>query len=205
MMTFDYGPGSVLLCDVDGVVFDSYRKHLMVTWGLLSILGDSGPITSRHDEKQRFALTTLTERYGVKIAEAIIAARPALMAATVEDTPVIGEMVDVVTSLGMPVILITAGHASAVIKRLGADARRFEAILGCEVGPKEELFSACAKIGLAYITDTVSDVRKCQTARIRTIGVSWGFDLPEDLLAEGANTVVRSPEALRELLTEGTR
>lgn len=194
---------SMLLSDVDGVLFSSYRSHLRVTEGLLALIGDERRLTGRPDERQRFGLVALTEQYGPSVADALLSARPALMAASIDATPVVTDMVEVLASIELPTVLITAGHAGAVRRRLGDLARHFEAILGCEDGPKQHLLAHFCSVAVAYVCDTMSDVRKCRAIGIPAFGVSWGFDSREELITAGAVCVIDDPAQLIALTGRG--
>lgn len=201
--TADYSTESVLLCDVDGVVLDSYRSHLRATAGLLTLMGDDRPLASRDDERRRFSMATLSERYDPHVASALISARPALMAATIESTPIVKGVIEALTSVSLPTILVTAGYAAAVRERLGNQVRHFVGVLGCETGPKADLLGSFASAARGYVCDTVSDVRKCRGLGIRAIGVTWGFDSRVELLESGAYRVIDEPTDLLDLVRGG--
>ncbi|MEM9015725.1 MAG: HAD hydrolase-like protein [Verrucomicrobiota bacterium] len=52
----------------------------------------------------------------------------------------------------------------------------------------------------ALVGDTVYDMRAAKACGLEAIAVSWGFGRNEDLVAEGADTLATSVEALREAL-----
>ncbi|MBB4860273.1 phosphoglycolate phosphatase [Novosphingobium chloroacetimidivorans] len=63
------------------------------------------------------------------------------------------------------------------------------------------LFEAGAQASEAVmIGDTSYDMAMARDAGVRGIGVDWGYHLPHELRASGAETVVESPAALSALL-----
>jgi len=57
---------------------------------------------------------------------------------------------------------------------------------------------------IAYIGDTDTDMKTGCSAGFTTIGVSWGFREPDELLAQGAQCVVDSPSELSQILSSRT-
>ena len=51
-----------------------------------------------------------------------------------------------------------------------------------------------------YIGDMTIDIRTGKSAGMKTIAVTWGYQDEEDLIACGADHIVRSPEEIPELL-----
>lgn len=51
------------------------------------------------------------------------------------------------------------------------------------------------------IGDTTFDMSMAHAARVRAIGVAWGYHTPEELLEAGAEAVAETPAHLGELLT----
>lgn len=63
------------------------------------------------------------------------------------------------------------------------------------------LFEAGAAPGQAVmIGDTTFDMSMARAARVRAIGVAWGYHAPEELLEAGAEAVAETPEQLGEML-----
>ncbi|WP_316195107.1 MULTISPECIES: HAD family hydrolase [unclassified Bradyrhizobium] len=52
-----------------------------------------------------------------------------------------------------------------------------------------------------FIGDTSFDMEMAQAAKLRGIGVTWGYHTAERLSAAGAQRIVRSVEELRSLLS----
>lgn len=185
-----------LLSDVDGVVLDSYLEHRAVTAGILSLLGDDRPLGDRDDERERFGAETFDLYYGPAIADGLISARPALMAARVHRSPLHTAVLDALVAAPYEVVLITSGYGSAVRRRLGDRAAAFDGVLGCEDGPKEHLLHLYAGTSIAYVTDTARNVRRCIALGIRTIGVTWRFDDAVALQTAGCDLIITEPTHL---------
>ncbi len=65
------------------------------------------------------------------------------------------------------------------------------------------LFEAGAQPGQAVVIgDTSFDMQMAVAARVRAIGVSWGYHPPQDLLATGADKVANTMDELRSALEE---
>lgn len=56
---------------------------------------------------------------------------------------------------------------------------------------------------VAFITDTVGDVRHARECGIRAIGVSWGLHAPEELLGAGAEAIAQWPQEISAWLMPG--
>ncbi|GAA4643146.1 HAD family hydrolase [Pontixanthobacter gangjinensis] len=50
------------------------------------------------------------------------------------------------------------------------------------------------------IGDTTFDITMARSARVRSIGVDWGYHTPQELLAEGAEAIARNPRELGAML-----
>ena len=63
------------------------------------------------------------------------------------------------------------------------------------------LFEAGAQPAQAVVIgDTSFDMQMAVAARVRAIGVSWGYHTPQDLLATGADTVANTMTELHTAL-----
>ena len=63
------------------------------------------------------------------------------------------------------------------------------------------LFEAGAMPGQAVVIgDTSFDMQMAAAARVRAVGVSWGYHSPQDLIATGAETVADTMDELRSAL-----
>ena len=60
--------------------------------------------------------------------------------------------------------------------------------------------SGIPKSQLCYIGDEIKDVESCVKADIHMIGVSWGMNDPQSLLAAGAFQVVDTPDGIRKFV-----
>lgn len=68
---------------------------------------------------------------------------------------------------------------------------------------EQALFEAGAQASEAVmIGDTQYDIVMAQSAAVRGIGVDWGYHLPRELKAAGAEWVAETPEELLEYLTK---
>lgn len=69
----------------------------------------------------------------------------------------------------------------------------------------DSLFAMIGKLGVfkeetAYIGDSDVDVRLGKAAQVFTVGVSWGLRGEEELVKEGADAIVQTPEELISIL-----
>ena len=65
------------------------------------------------------------------------------------------------------------------------------------------LFEAGAQPNQAVVIgDTSFDMQMAVAARVRAVGVAWGYHTPQDLIATGAHTVARTMDELRSALEE---
>lgn len=60
--------------------------------------------------------------------------------------------------------------------------------------------SGIPKSQLCYIGDEIKDVESCVKADIHMIGVGWGMNDPQSLLAAGALQVVDTPDGIRKFV-----
>jgi len=51
-----------------------------------------------------------------------------------------------------------------------------------------------------YVGDTATDIKTAQNANMKSIGVLWGFRTKEELVEQGADFIVESPQELWEIL-----
>lgn len=113
-----------------------------------------------------------------------------------------------------------AGCAMAIVSNKQDDAVRaladrfFSDYLSVAVGesatvPKkpapDAVFSALEALGktaegAVYIGDTAVDIETARNAGLPCLSVGWGFRLPSELVAAGANAVFMTPELLLEYL-----
>lgn len=65
------------------------------------------------------------------------------------------------------------------------------------------MFEAGAQPNQAVVIgDTSFDMQMAVAARVRAVGVAWGYHTPQDLIATGAHTVARTMDELRSALDE---
>jgi len=65
------------------------------------------------------------------------------------------------------------------------------------------MFEAGAQPNQAVVIgDTSFDMQMAVAARVRAVGVAWGYHTPQDLIATGAHTVARTMDELRSALEE---
>lgn len=60
--------------------------------------------------------------------------------------------------------------------------------------------AGCEAAAAVMIGDTSFDMAMAQAARVRALGVAWGYHAPEELLATGASAVARDVAELERLL-----
>jgi phosphoglycolate phosphatase-like HAD superfamily hydrolase len=52
------------------------------------------------------------------------------------------------------------------------------------------------------VTDTVTDVERCNSLELSAIGVAWGYDAPRQLTAAGASEVAEHAGDLHRILSQ---
>jgi phosphoglycolate phosphatase len=86
----------------------------------------------------------------------------------------------------------------------------FEVLMGPDgITPKPNPMGAliaAEKMGVspadvAYVGDSVTDMKTGLAAGMHTVGVSWGFTAREDLVSAGAHKIADTVDGLREILT----
>lgn len=82
----------------------------------------------------------------------------------------------------------------------------FSLIIGSEVESKTKKIGLCLErfqlkpSEALYITDTAGDIKEAKKAKIKTMGVTWGFHSAQKLKKEKPNFVANKPEQIIKLL-----
>lgn len=74
------------------------------------------------------------------------------------------------------------------------------AMLEAAIADAASIDSSVTSGNAVMIGDTTFDITMARAANVRSIGVDWGYHTPEELLAEGAESVASSPRELGALL-----
>lgn len=194
---------SPLAWDADGVLVDSRAAAWRGVEDIVGLFRDRPAISSAEDRTRVFSRAAQAEIAGEDGTETLRELHRLLMRKRAHTVAVFDGVLDIVARLERRPLLITAAYAEGIRNALGDKADLFSDIQGCERGPKEQLMAQAAQQGLKwFVTDTVTDLRRCQAAGVRTLGVAWGYDPARDLIAAGADVMVSSPAELARALEE---
>lgn len=121
----------------------------------------------------------------------------------------VGDLLHELSSRPDTVLGLATGHRSdTVAPALEALQwnRHFRTIQAADTAPSKPhpgmLFQAMAAIGVTssdtiFIGDTTFDMEMAQAARMRSIGVAWGYHETDRLMAAGAHRIVNDVDELR--------
>lgn len=206
-----------ILFDLDGTLTDSGEG--IINCSLLTLEHYGIPLPSR-EEMRSFVGPPAPEnfkRLGIpaeQIPEAIRYYRSHYMATGIYENevyPGIPELLETLCNLGCRLYVATSKPefmTHQILERFGL-SRYFTLICGAasdtERNTKEAVIAHLLKEsgGLdnpIMIGDTVYDVRGASLYGIPTIGVTWGYGMPEDLRKEGAVAIVENTQELLEIL-----
>jgi len=178
--------------------YDAYRYF--VGRGLYSLVGRTLPESEKTEQNVRNLYQELLSDYEVNLLQKTVLYRG------------IPELLDALVSNGIK-LTILSNKADNFTKKIAAELLNkwpFEIVLGSgdNVPRKPDPAGAmivCEALQLQpsnflYIGDTSTDMQTALAAGMYPVGVTWGFRTKEELLDNGAKTIIDKPSELLTLL-----
>lgn len=170
--------------DYDGVIVNSRSAAWSAAERILASFGIVVPIDSSKTMEEAFGHAAQDALVGAEHAGALRMAHRLLMRHRACDLKLFDDIIAVVANVEAPKILVTAGLADGVKRRLGRTASLFDEIVGFESGRKPDLMAQrVGRLGV-YVTDTVSDIEICRALGLPVIACTWGTHDDVQMLAE---------------------
>lgn len=201
----------MLLFDFDGVLADSLQIYADVCTRAARRQGyqkdlEPNPFAAL----ERVTFETLAETLGL-CPTTFTADACALLDQQTESAPAFEGIRDTLTAISthMPVGILSASPGGFIARFLEENhvADRVSLVLSRDdPGTKAEKIIAVMQQGryrpIALVGDGVSDIAAATTAGIASIGVAWGWQSPEKLLAAGADFIAETPARLSGILSQ---
>lgn len=182
--------------DVDGTLLSStsvQRKHAQA---LASLFGVSAC--------ERFALREIAEDADVHMTSSyrsIADVHSLMMLKDVESLQMIPGIIELVSELSLPSVVVTSGFSQVIRAVLGEQASLFAGFYGRELASKDDIFKCFERHSFIYVTDSTRDVDRCVANEFSCVAVGWGLDDELSLRNAGASAYCRDVESLRRCLT----
>jgi phosphoglycolate phosphatase len=124
----------------------------------------------------------------------------------------VGDLLSELSTASDTVLALATGHRTDTIAPALEELRWtgfFRTVQAADTAPSKPhpamLLQALAATGVMsenaiFIGDTTFDMEMAQAAKLRSIGVGWGYHRTERLLAAGAHRVVQSVDQLRDCI-----
>ncbi len=178
--------------------YDAYRYF--VGRGLYNLVGRTLPESEKTEQNMRNLYQELLRDYEMNLLQTTVLYRG------------ISDLLDGLVSKGIR-LTILSNKADNFTKKIAAELLKtwpFEVVLGSgdNIPRKPDPTGAlmiCQDLQLQpseflYIGDTSTDMLTAVAAGMYPVGVTWGFRSKEELLENGAKTIIDSPSELLELL-----
>ena len=176
---------------------DSYR--MMVGNGIPKLIERVLPAVNRGAATQDLALHIFTNYYNAHKQD-FTAPYPGIM-------KMLEDLVNAGVCLG-----IASNKGDAFVKTLAAEffPGTFQAVVGLQAGVAAKPDPACVhnllaemgaqQSGTLYVGDSGVDMQTAKNAGLCACGVLWGFRSKEELLENGADLIVESPQKLAKII-----
>ena len=178
--------------------YDAYRNF--IGRGLYNLVGRTLPEAEKTEQNIRNLYQELLRDYEVNLLQKTVLYRG------------IPELLDALASKGIR-LTILSNKADNLTKEIAAELLKawpFELVLGsCDTVPRKPdpagALMVCEALQLEpsdflYIGDTSTDMQTAIASGMYPVGVTWGFRTKEELLENGARTIIDKPIELLALL-----
>lgn len=201
----------LFLFDFDGVLVESldiYEKVVSISLARMGV-----PLTGGREEFlelfERNFYESLAGR-NVDVKQYLEAASDLVAAVTYRDMQPVAPMLAVVEKLQKDNILLVISSNNSPTIRTALEQFQyslyFQEVLGSDFlfSKKDKILYALDKYRIEpadayYIGDTTGDIREGRSARVKTVGITWGWHTREKMMQAGPDYLLDRPEELLQL------
>jgi len=207
----DHRNKKILLLDFDGVILDSLPIVVGVYNNLLKKYQISKQFTE--DEFRNLFLGNFHDGLtkiikDKKIREKILEEKTKAYIQSKAEFKIFPEIKNVLENLSKQakLIIISSNHSNFITEILNYhNIEYIDKILGADIEKSKvkKIKSQTEKYPdhkIYYVGDTVGDIREAKLARVKVIGVTWGFHSREILVKENPDFLINKPSELIQII-----